>query len=149
MLPNPPKPSPAALALAADALTTVDARQWTYKEVASAKRVGVQTVMEWVKRGMIPSPIYTGYTARFTPDQVAVILSGTSRPGTYEVTPSPRSAIGKMGGGSKIKKKGKARNPAQQKRDARPKPGLKPISPRRKPRRTGANQFTPKKGDKK
>jgi hypothetical protein len=121
---DPPDP-------AAD-LTTVEARQWTYKEVASAKRVTVQTIMEWKNRGMIPSPVYTGSTARFTPDQVAVILSGTSKPNTYEVTPSPRAQIGKLGGGSKVKKPGKARNPAQVKRDNRPKPALKPISPRRK-----------------
>lgn len=128
--------------------SSVDLRQWTYKEVAALKRVAVQTVMEWVKRGMVPSPIYTGFTARFTADQVAAIMSESNRPGTYQVTPSPRSKIGKMGGGSKIKKPGKSRNAAQQKRDARPKPTLKPVSPRRsKPAHTGLKQAT-KKGEK-
>jgi hypothetical protein len=143
------KPPPASVAPGeSTGPTSVEARQWTYKEVAAAKRVGVQTVMEWVKRGMIPSPVYTGFTARFTADQVSVILSGTSLPGTYEVTPSPRSAIGRMGGGSKFKKPGKARNAAQQKKDARPKPALKPISPRRRPTATATAKHT-KKGGKK
>jgi len=129
----PVKPPPDGALPAVEPLTSVETRQWTYKEVAAIKRVTVQTVMEWVKRGCIPSPVYTGMTARFTAQQVAVILAGTSLPGTYDVTPSPRSAIGKLGGGSKVKKKGKARNAAQQKRDARPKPTLKPLSPRRRP----------------
>lgn len=110
--------------------TTVEARQWTYKEVAAIKRVKVQTVQEWVKRGMVPSPVYTGFTARFTPEQVEVILLGTSKPGTFEVTPSPRSKIGKLGGSSRTPKPGKARNPAQRKKDAKPKPKPKPVSPR-------------------
>lgn len=129
----PPIPPPDGLMPAVEPLTSIDARQWTYKEVAAVKRVSSQTVMEWVKRGMVPSPVYTGFTARFTAEQVAEILCGTSQPGTFPVTPSPRSKIGKMGGSSKVKKPGKARNPAQNKRDSRPKPTLKPVSPRRRP----------------
>lgn len=126
----PPETTPAAPPTEP---TSVDLRQWTYKEVAALKRVAVQTVMEWVKRGMVPSPVYTGFTARFTADQVGEIMTGTSSPGTFPVTPSPRSAIGKLGGSSKRPAKGKARNPSQKQRDAKPKPTLKPVSPRRKP----------------
>lgn len=129
-----------ALNAADEPFNTVEDRQWTYKEVAAVKRVKVQTVQEWVKRGMVPSPVYTGFTARFTPEQVAVILQGTSQPGTYPVTPSPRSDIGKLGGSSKRPAKGKARNPAQKVKDLKPKPKPKPVSPRH--RSGGSN--TPK-----
>lgn len=144
----PVPPPPDGLMPAVEPLTSVDARQWTYKEVAAVKRVSTQTVMEWVKRGMIPSPIYTGFTARFTADQVAEILCGTSKPGTFPVTTSPRSKIGKLGGGSKLKKPGKSRNAAQQKRDARPKPGLKPVSPRRRSTSTSTANHGIKPGGK-
>lgn len=107
--------------------------QYTYQEIANLKRVKVQTIMEWVKRGRIPSPIYTGFTARFSQEQLVEIMTGKSKPGTFPVTPSPRSEIGKLGGGSVVKKKGKARNAAQQKRDSRPLPKPKPLSPRRRP----------------
>ncbi len=123
-------------------------QSYTYKEVAIMKRVTVQTVMEWVKRGMIASPVYTGFTARFTAEQVAAIITESNKPGTYPVTPSPRSAIGKLGGGSKLKKPGKARNPAQQKRDARPKPTLKPVSPRRRTTSTSTANHGIKPGGK-
>lgn len=93
-------------------------QQFTYQEVANLKRVTKQTVMEWVKKGMIPSPIYTGYTARFTEDQVADIMMGTRPAGFYPVTSSPRSEVGKLGGSSTMKGKGKARNPAQVRADA-------------------------------
>ena len=144
----PLNPPPDGLRPVVEPLTSIDARQWTYKEVAAVKCVSTQTVMEWVKRGMVPSPVYTGFTARFTADQVAEILCGTSKPGTFQVTPSPRSAIGKMGGGSKVKKKGKARNAAQQKRDARPKPKLKPVSPRHRASSTSTANHGIKPGGK-
>jgi hypothetical protein len=70
--------------------------QFTYEDVARFKRVTKQTVMEWVKRGMVPSPVYTGFTARFTTDQVATIMVGTSAPGTFPVTLSPRALIAKQ-----------------------------------------------------
>ena len=73
----------------------VGGEQFTYEEVARLKRVTKQTVMEWVKRGMVPSPIYTGFTARFTQEQVADIMCGCSVPGTYPVTLSPRAQIAK------------------------------------------------------
>jgi hypothetical protein len=81
-----------------DELTTVNSAQWTYREVAAAKRVSVQTVQKWVGRGMIPSPTYAGATARFTPDQVRIILLGTQPPGTYPVANSVRRTSGKKGG---------------------------------------------------
>lgn len=68
-------------------------QQFTYDDVARLKRVSKQSVMDWVRTGKVPSPIYTGFTARFTPDQVAEIMVGTSAAGTFPVTPSPRAEI--------------------------------------------------------
>ncbi len=95
-------------------------RQFTYAEVATAKRVQKQTVYEWVKRGMIPSPVYTGSTARFTEEHFGVIMEGPSVPGSYTPAPSPRAVIGKLGG-PKPKKKPKAK-----------KKGKPPLSPGKK-----------------
>lgn len=66
-------------------------QQWRYEDIAKLKQVAKQTVMEWVKRGMIPSPVYTGANARFTDEMVATIMTGTSAPGTFPVTLSPRA----------------------------------------------------------
>ena len=79
-------------------LTTVNTRQWTYREIASIKRVSIQTVQKWVSKGMIPSPVYSGATARFTPEQVQTILLGTQPAGTFEVAHSPRRENGRKGG---------------------------------------------------
>lgn len=70
--------------------------QYTYDEVARLKRVKKQTVQEWVKHGMIPSPVYTGFTARFTEEQVAEIMCGTGERGKYPVAESPRARIAKQ-----------------------------------------------------
>jgi len=128
--------------------TTLPPRQWTYAEVALVKRVTKQTVYEWVKRGMIPSPVYTGFTARFTEEQVAEILTGVKQPGSYTVTPSPRSEVGKLGGSSIAPAKGKARNPAQQRRDEWVKKN-KPKAKKGKPKHsTSTAKHTKSKGRK-
>lgn len=73
-------------------------QQYTYRDVAALKKVSVQTVMEWVKRGKCPSPIYTGATARFTHAHVADILAGISPAGTHQVAESVRAEVGAKGG---------------------------------------------------
>ena len=113
---KPPLPEPSPAAAASD--PPGGPQLWTYREVAALCRVTLQTVQEWVKRGRIPSPIYFGFTARFTADQVADIMCGAKPPGSYTPAPSARAEIGALGGSSTYPQKHKSRNPSQQKMDA-------------------------------
>lgn len=79
-------------------------RQYTYQDIADAKSVKVNTVKTWVRLGMIPSPVYTGYTARFTQEQFESIMLGTAKKGTYTRAASPREDIGRMGGNPHLRK---------------------------------------------
>ena len=106
--------------------------QYTYAEVAALKRVSVQTVQEWVRRGKIPPPVYTGFTARFTTDAVAEIMTGIKPEGTYEPPPSPRREIGKLGGSSSLPAPGKSRNPSQARKDKQ-RAAVKPKPAKKKP----------------
>jgi excisionase family DNA binding protein len=111
MIPSQPPPTKAP-SIVPTADPTLPPRTWTYAEVALTMRVQKQTVYEWVKRGMIPSPTYIGFTARFTDEQMSAIMSGVKAPGTFKVTPSPRSEIGKLGGPRPKAKKRKATSSA-------------------------------------
>jgi len=122
----------------------LELRQYTYQEVATLKRVTVQTVMEWVKTGKIPSPVYTGFTARFTTEQLTAILTENNPAGTYPVTPSPRAEIGKLGGSAKKPRKGKAKNPAQQTMFAKKPMTRTTKSPKPKPKPTKKPKPKPK-----
>jgi excisionase family DNA binding protein len=110
---------------------------FTYADVARLKLVSKQTVYEWVKRGMIPSPIYTGHTARFTRAQVETILTERAEPGTYTPAPSPRADVGKLGG-PKSKKKHRNKTPIKH--------GTKPG---KMPKATPARKRSPKSKGKK
>lgn len=115
---------------------SVAQEQFTYADVARVKLVTKQTVYEWVKRGMIPSPIYTGSTARFTRDQFDIILTGCSEPGSYTPAPSPRALVGALGAAKKQKRK-RARKPApttakEAKKNTRKKDTRKKTTPTRK-----------------
>ena len=66
-------------------------RMWTYREVASLMAVQTQTIMDWVRKGRIASPVYLGGIARFTQDMVAAIRAGISPAGTFPVADSPRA----------------------------------------------------------
>ena len=90
--PEPPKVNPFA-----DTRPEIPP-MWTYREVAAMCRVSLQTLQEWVKRGRVPSPTYIGFSARFTQEQVADIMCGRKKAGSYPVAPSPRAEIGKQGG---------------------------------------------------
>ncbi len=111
-------------------------RVYTYKEVAFAMKVQKQTVYEWVKRGMIPSPIYTGSTARFTQEMFTAIVNEPKVHGKYTPAPSHRAEVGKLGG-PKPKPKPKRKKVAT----APPKQGKKDV--RKKDKRKDSS--TPKK----
>lgn len=84
------------------------AKTWKLREVASICRVTVRTIQNWMRLGMIPSPVRIGYATRFTEVQVAVILQGASLPETYVPSIPPRQKVGSKGGKATAKKfKGK------------------------------------------
>lgn len=89
---------------------------FTYDDVAQFKRVGKAAVYQWVRKGCIPSPVYTSGTARFTEDQVAAIMIGVGAPGTYPVGDSPRRATAQQ---AMRKKKAAAKKAAAKKAGAK------------------------------
>lgn len=109
-----------------DPLPPADRQSFTYDDIAAFKRVKRHTVYKWVREGSIPSPVYTGGTARFTADQVATILSISIVPGTYQRADSIRSKASKKVMAKRLKSKGKPpkKKPAKKKKPA-PKKGRK------------------------
>ena len=91
----------------------------TYDEVAGLLKVTPQTVMEWVKRGQMESPLYLGSTARFRIASVQEVMhKGLQLPGTHTPALSPRAAVGKLGAAAralKTKRKKPAKKPAAKK----------------------------------
>lgn len=81
---------------------------YTYTEIAARLKVTVQTVEVWVKRGMIPSPLYFGTTARFTLDHLKQICAGVKPPQTYPASDSLRATQARAGKTKKREAKLKA-----------------------------------------
>ena len=109
---TPPDPPPA-----------LDEKSYTYDDVADFKRVKKKTVMKWVREGSIPSPVYTGGTARFTANQVATIITTTLVPGTYVRGDSIKSKRAKRATAKRMKAKGKP--PKKKPAPKKPKPKKK------------------------
>lgn len=89
---------------------------FTYDDVANFKRVGKAAVYQWVRKGCIPSPVYTSGTARFTEEQLATIMVGVGAAGTYPVGASPRRATAQQ---AMRKKKAAAKKAAAKKAGAK------------------------------
>jgi len=102
-------------------------QQYTYRDVAALKKVSVQTVMEWVKRGKIASPIYTGATARFTHAHLVAILAGIAPAGTHQVAESLRAEIGALSNQTVVKKAA-TKNKASMKKSMAKKPTPKKLA---------------------
>lgn len=116
---------------------------FTYKEVAAALKLTPQTVMDWVKRGMVCSPLYFGANARFTRQMLDTMLAGPSIPGMHAVAESPRALTMKKAHDkkrrikaiwSKPKKTGKPRTSTQ--RTSSPRTSSPRTSTKSTPRNT-------------
>lgn len=117
---------------------------YTYADLAQRMRVGQQTIMEWVKRGRIPSPIYIGATARFTREQYLTIIRGPQAAGSFVPADSIRSKIGRKGGGNWRLPKGERKKPSAFKRlksAAKKKPAKKKPTPKKSmPKKKGGQK---------
>lgn len=73
--------------------TQIQPGNWyTYKRLALILGVTERTLMRWVSAGMVPSPVYSGTSARFESATALVICEGPSLPGMYPVARSLRRA---------------------------------------------------------
>lgn len=100
-----------------------DAHQtFTYQDLATFKRVKKHTIYKWVREGSIPSPIYTGGSARFTADQVALILSSSIVPGTYKREDSTKAKAARKVMAKRLKAKATGKPPKKKPTPKKPTP---------------------------
>lgn len=94
---------------------------FTYQDLANFKQVKKHTVYKWVREGSIPSPIYTGGSARFTADQIALILSSSIVPGTYARVDSTKAKASRKSMVKRLKAKSTGKPPRKKPIPKKPK----------------------------
>lgn len=96
-------------------------QSYTYQDLADFKKVKKHTVYKWVREGSIPSPVYIGGSARFTADQVALILSSTIVPGTYKRVDSTKAKAARKVMAKRMKAKATGKPPKKKPTPKKPK----------------------------